>query len=257
MIVLKAQSPTNVPLEATFDPDHGMRLMSFRKGKIEVIAGESGPIGPHFGLLHPGINPHAYVDGIARYAPWKATSTENTIRAQLSGKEEWNGKAISSLEGQAFKMEIIASLTPEKLAIQISVVADADALVGYGCHFKLAKGAGHVISDVQDHFLEKTGAKPVPTEWGYDHQRRLRVNLDRPIDAIFHPFPNPLMTSIRLEAGAYQLDLRYRCQNAENAWQLKRSAAGSSVYLASLGAKSPFRPVLTVNSILMELSIFS
>jgi hypothetical protein len=229
MITLKAD-----PLEATFDPDRGMRLISFRKGKTEVIAGESAPVGPHFGALHPGIYPQPYVDGIARYAPWKAQVSDNTVRAQLTGKDEWNGKTLAALEGQAFKMELVAALTEHQLAIRISIVADADALAGFGCQFKLPKGPARLLSSVQENS---------------------NLSLEPSVHAVFHPSPNPLATTICLETTAYTLQLRYQCQNAENSWQLKRDQGQSSVYLAPLAAKSPVRPVLTVNAISMDLQI--
>lgn len=228
-IVLRTENAQHEPLTATFDPDNGMRLTSLRKGNVELLGGaNSGPIGPHFGALHPGLNPENFVDGIARYAPWKATATDNSVRAQLGGKDEWKGKTIAALEGQTFKMEMVATLTESGLAIDISVVADSDAVVGYGCHFKVEKGHAKVTSD--------------------------DGNLDL-VDAIFHPTRDALAANIQLETGRHEVQLRYQCQNAENSWQLKYHPEHATVYLAALAAKSPARPVLTVNAIHIDIVV--
>lgn len=228
-IVLRTENAHHEPLTATFDPDNGMRLTSLRKGGVELLDGSnSGPIGPHFGALHPGLNPENFVDGVARYAPWKATATENSVKAQLGGKDEWKGKTIAVLEGQAFKMEMVATLTANSLAIDISVVADSDAVVGYGCHFKVEKGLAKVTSDDSE------------------------IDL---VDAIFHPTHDPLAANVKLETGRYGVQLRYQCQNAENSWQLKYHPERSTVYLAALAAKSPVRPVLTVNAIHIDIVV--
>lgn len=255
LIMLHAQSTTSEPLSAIFDPDHGMRLKSFQWGNRKLVSEDSGPVGPHFGDLHPGINVQKYHDGIAWHAPWKATANETQVKAQLTGKDEWNGKTIAALEGQAFKMEMAATLSADGLAIDISVVADADAVAGYGCHFPIEKGQAHVISDVQGQLLHKGHLQNISSEWDYSPQGKLNLPVHNAVDVVFHPGGNGLQSLIQLDTGHGQVKIKTMCQNAENSWQLKYHPDHSTVYLAALAAKSPFRPILTVNSIRLEISI--
>src|SRR5262245_52892018 len=137
-IVLK-----NENLQAVFDPERGMNLLSYKLGETEVIdqstrslfeeryAGLGALIGPHSHHRHvvPPVKDEALLShiarvkskgveepfshGIARYAPRKAEATATKVTARLTGKDTWNGVALSALEGQNFTMEMIAELTAE------------------------------------------------------------------------------------------------------------------------------------------------
>lgn len=269
-VVLKSETSSGQALEAVFLPEQGMKLVSLKRGDRELmgVGGDIRVIGPHFADRHRGTlpvlkDPSAWTHiaeghhdpfhhGVARYAPWKVEASKDALRAQISGKDTWNETLLKDLEGQAFTMQLNAKLSPEGLSLYVAVVGDADSLVGLDYRFAVKNGNGRVHGDVGDEYIDKSGSKPLPPEW-LNGQGRLNWPLDKPIDAIFHSFREPLHRSIHLETADYKLQLDYSCKNAENSWQLKRE--GAFVHLTPLAAKSPYRPVLTVNSLTANLSI--
>src|SRR5690349_11544962 len=110
-IILENTTHDGSPLQATFLPDKGMNLVSYKKGGVEVIdpstkslfeeryAGLGALIGPHFHrrrtdalpkIPDESLFPHIarvkakgvhdpFSHGIARYAPWKAEKKNNTV----------------------------------------------------------------------------------------------------------------------------------------------------------------------------------
>ena len=148
-ISIRGESTDGQMLEATFAPDKGMNLLSYKKGDIEVIdqstkglfdercAGLGALIGPHFHHRNSRIVPpvedkslfphlaalrakgvkEPFSHGIARYVPWKVEASDNRIHAELSGKDEWKGVPIAQLEGQDFTMTYTASLESSGLNI--------------------------------------------------------------------------------------------------------------------------------------------
>lgn len=279
-IVLK-----NENLQAVFDPDRGMNLLSYKRGEIEVIdlstrtlfeeryAGLGALIGPHFHHRHvippvkdEALFPHIarlkakgveepFSHGIVRYAPWKAEATETKVTARLTGKDTWNGVALSALEGQNFTMEMTAQLSPDSLEIVLSVVSDADSLVGIHYYYHLPEGRGSVSSAVQSHYLENGQRKPLPDKWKLDSQHQLTLDLEEAYDVTFHPFPNPLEGKIVLDAVQYRLVTHYTCQSQENSWQLYHPAGASFVCIEPISSQDPHHPNLTVSSIKIRLHI--
>lgn len=279
-IVLKNES-----LQAIFDPDRGMNLLSYKRGDIEVIdpstralfeeryAGLGALIGPHFHHRHvippvkdEALFPHIarvkakgiqepFSHGIARYAPWKAEATTTKVTARLTGKDTWNGVALSALEGQNFTMEMTAELTPAVLEIALSVVSDADSLVGIHYYYHLPEGRGSISSTVQRHYLENGERKPLPEKWQLDSQHHLTLDLKEAYDVTFHPFPNLLEGQIVLDAIRYRLVTHYSCQSQENSWQLYHPAGASFVCIEPISSQDPHHPNLTVSSIKIQLEI--
>lgn len=237
-LTLKNRTASGKPLEAVFKPDEGMSLVSLRFGNTEVIGAPSPAIGPHFAERYAESVKDPYPDGIVRYAPWKASVVDDTtVQARITGRDEWNGKALSALEGQTFVMEMSATLRPTGLSISIGVVGDSDALTGFGVHLALPKGKGRVISSTQRTRSAAT------------------MQLDQPHEALHHFFPDPLAGSIVLETASYRLRLQQSCKSVENSWLLKNRADGASVYVAALAAKDPKKPILTVNSLTVDLQL--
>ena len=180
-ISLKNRTPSGSPLEAIYLPEMGMNMISFKRGDIEVIdqstwnlfderfAGLGPLIGPHFHHRKPEIIkpipdeslfPHIarlrakgiqepFSHGIARYASWKTEFTETSIRAVITGKDTWNGIALSQLEGQEFRMTLHVDLTPSGLKIHLAVASDTDSLVGIHYYYRLPQGRGKIKSFVQ------------------------------------------------------------------------------------------------------------
>jgi hypothetical protein len=287
-IILKQKSTQGSPLEATFLPDKGMNLISYKKGSIEVIdqstrtlfeeryAGLGALIGPHFHHRHPeslplikdeSLFPHIarvkshgvqdpFSHGIARYAPWTAVqATETKISAKLTGKDVWNGVPLAELEGQNFTYTFNAELTPAGLMLNLSVVSDADSLVGIHYYYHLPQGSGKVMSQVQKTYIAEGTWQPIPATWAMDGQQRLTFDLNQAADFTFYPFSNVLEGHIVLDAVTYRLKTSYTCQSQENSWQLYHPAGASFVCIEPLSAQDPRHPNLTASSIQIRLEI--
>jgi hypothetical protein len=286
-VVLKSQTAQGIPLQATFFPEKGMNLLSYRRGSIEVIdqstrglfeeryAGLGALIGPHFhhrqAAVLPTIKdeslfPHIarvkakgiqepFSHGIARYAPWTAQVTENAIQGRLTGKDLWNGVALAALEGQNFTLEFKAKLTPEGLQIDYAVVSDTDSVVGLHYYYHLPEGRGKVIASVQNRVRKEGAVQPIPSTWNFDDQQVLRLDLNEGVDDSFFPFPHPCEGKIALETETYRLSVRYIAPSQENCWQLYHPAGASFVCIEPLSAKDPRHPNLTVSRLQVHLNI--
>lgn len=286
-IVLRNQTASGEKLEATFLPDKGMNMISFKHGSIEVIdqstrklfeeryAGLGALIGPHFHHRKPqtippikdeSLFPHIhrvrakgvqepFSHGIARYAPWQAQATSTKVSAVLTGKDVWEGVPLSSLEGQNFRMTYSAELTAIGLNIEMSVVSDADSLVGIHYYYHLPKGKGVVMSRVQKHMIENGARQLIPDSWDIDAQHMLRFSLDSAVDNTFFPFPDSLEGKILLDAVTYKLQTTYSCASQENSWQLYHPAGASFVCIEPISAQDPRHPNLTVSSIQIQLQV--
>lgn len=286
-IELEHSTKSGEKLRAVFLPDKGMNLISFKKGELEVIdqstrplfeerfAGLGALIGPHFHHRKPEVIPpikdeslfphiarvkakgiqEPFSHGIARYAPWKAEATKESIRAQLTGKDLWNGVTLSSLEGQNFTMNLEAHLRENGLFLNLSVVSDTNSVVGIHYYYALPNGKGKVIGDVQNQVRIQGELQPIPPEWKFDSQQRLIFDLDAEADFTFRPYPNPLNGTILLETEAYQLRTHYDCPCAENCWQLYHPKGASFVCMEPISAQDPGRPKLTVSSLSIQLEI--
>jgi galactose mutarotase-like enzyme len=287
-ITLKNTTANGVPLEATFLPNRGMNLMSYKWGNLEIIdqstkgeferrfAGLGPLIGPHFhrrkphlvskmdpvkfpfvAKLKPEEQSDPFSHGIGRYAPWKATYTETSVRAELSGKDTWNDVPLSLLEGQNFQMTFHVNLTKQGLELKLSVVSDADSIVGIHYYYPLPQGKGTIISRVQKTYIANNERKPLPQDWKIDEQNFLRYELDHDIDTdfTFFPYPDPLQGKITLETKTHNLVTTYSCTSQENSWQLWHPKGGSFVCIEPVSSQNPRHPNLTVSSINIRLEI--
>lgn len=286
-IILKSETFSGDRLQAIFLPENGMNMISFKKNEVEIIAqstqslfeerfaGLGALIGPHFHRRKPetlpkipdeSLFPHIarikkkgilepFSHGIARYAPWKTQVIENKIIATLSGSDEWNGVPLSVLEGQNFKMTFNVELKPEGLFLDLAVVSDRDSLVGIHYYYSLPNGKGRVISKVKDQIQINRELKPLPSDWPYDEQHELILELDKEVDVGFRPYPNHLEGTILLETEEYKLKTHYTCPCEENSWQLYHPAGSDFVCIEPLSAQDPRHPNLTVSSIKIHLEI--
>lgn len=264
-----------------------MNLISYKWGDIEVIdqstlasfeerfAGLGALIGPHFHRRRKEVVPHIaneelfphiarvktkgifdpFSHGIGRYAPWKTESTPTSVTAKLSGKDEWNGIALAALEGQNFTMQYQADLKPEGLSIKMSVVSDADSVIGIHYYYALPDGKGRVIAYVQNNMIDRNETKPIPSDWHYDEQRRLVFDLDKDADFTFRPFPDSRKGAILLETTSYNLTTHYSCLCDENSWQLYHPAGASFVCIEPISSQDPRHPNLTVSSLEILLTV--
>lgn len=286
-VVLKQRSIDGQELEATFLPEKGMNMISYKKGGIEIIdpstqpmfeerfAGLGAFIGPHFHRRNPAILPliedegrfphiarvkakgiqDPFSHGIGRYAPWQFQVSDGTLNATLSGKDEWNGIPLAKLEGQNFKLCYVAALKPRGLQIKLSVVSDTDSILGLHFYYLLPQGKGKVVSDIQESYLENGEAKPIPDHWKVDDQKRLHFDLREEADYTFHPFVDHCSGSIILETSLYRLHTRYRAPCEENGWQLYHPKDASFVCIEPLSAFNPKKPCLTASMLEIDLEI--
>ena len=276
-IVLQNQSSTGQKLEAVFQPEKGMNLLSYKLGNQEVIDQGIGFLtGPHFMQRKPSVIPplkpdktfwqiplldelgyhDPFTGGIGSYAPWKVLFSSSTeIKAILSGKDTWEGETLASLEGQNFIMEFHATLNPNGLALKLSVVSDSDSIVGINYHFALPNGQGKVISDVKPQFYDRDILKTIPTEWQRDSQGILTFDLTHNADYSFFPFFDPLSAKITLQTSQYQLITTYSSLCQENSWELYHPQGASYVCISPLSSQNPWKPNLTASSIAIRLEI--
>lgn len=286
-IVLEHRTKEGEHLQATFLPDQGMNLSSLKKGNLEIIdqstrylfderyAGLGALIGPHFHHRQPGVIPvikdealfphiarvkakgiqEPFSHGIARYAPWKAEATSNSIKAGLSGKDTWNGVHLSELEGQNFNMTMDVHLKEEGLFLTLSVVSDTASLAGIHYYYALPQGKGRVISHIQNQVVINGELQPIPSDWEFDAQQRLIFDLQKEADFTFYPYPNLLKGHILLETDEYQLHTRYDCPCAENCWQLYHPKGASFVCIEPISSQDPRHPNLTASSLNIHLEI--
>jgi hypothetical protein len=285
-IILTNKTSSGDNLKAIFLPEKGMNLISYKKNEIEVIdqstltlfeeryAGLGALIGPHFhhrktDVIPPikdeSLFPHIarlkakgiqepFSHGIARYAPWKAEATSTEVKGVLTGKDTWNGVPLSSLEGQNFTMRFHAELLPEGLKLHLSVVSDADSLVGIHYYYHLPKGSGFVTSQVQQHYWNQE-VKTIPQEWLSKDLHGIKFDLAQSADYTFYPYPVPLEGNIILDALDYRLITRYVCPSQENAWQLYHPQGASFVCIEPISAQDPRHPNLTASSLEILLTI--
>lgn len=286
-VTLSHKTTSGEILEAVFAPSHGMNLLHFKRGSRDVIdqstkqqfeerfAGHGALIGPHFhrrkvvpAIKDESLFPHIafckaqkindpFSHGVGRYAPWKYEATENTIKAVLTGKEEWNGMPLSAIEGQNFKMVYEAELKSDGLHIALSVVSDTDSLIGLHYYYALPQKKGFVKSEIQAHYLDQGIKKPLRSTWNVREGHHLTFDLQEEADYTFHSFPHPLQASIVLDAIDYQLRVHYSCDSQENAWQLYHPKDASYVCIEPISAQDPRHPNLTVSSLNIHLEILS
>jgi hypothetical protein len=277
-IVLETYTSQGERLQATFLPDKGMNMVSFKKGNLEVIAqstrnlfeerfaGLGALIGPHFHrrkaeslpkIADESLFPHIarvkakgvadpFSHGIARYAPWKAEFTSTSIKGTLTGKDTWNGVPLAALEGQQFKMGFKADLKANGLFLDLSIVSDTDSLVGIHYYYDLPQGKGRVISEVKN-APEGINLPEV--------KHRMVFDLDKDVDFTFYPYPNPLEGHILLETEEYSLKTAYSCVCEENCWQLYHPAGSNFVCIEPISSQDPRHPNLSVSSIKIHLEI--
>lgn len=286
-IVLKRELDDGKTLEATFAPDQGMNLISFKKADVEVIdqstkklftersAGLGALIGPHFHhrraeiipkVDDPKLFPHIarvrkkgvqepFSHGIARYAPWEVKGSKEEFSAHLSGDSEWNGVPLSKLQGQNFVMKMEGGLTSEGLEIELSVVSDTDSLVGFHYYYALPKKKGKVHARVRSKSLVAGEWDRIPSEFHQKNTHHIELEMDREYDHGFSPFPDPTRGEVTLETPDYNLNVQYKSCCQENCWQLYHPKDESFVCIEPMSAQNPRKPILTASKLSLTLAI--
>lgn len=288
-VTLSTQTEEGTALEATFLPDRGMTLASYKLGAIETIdqstkedfnqfrSGLGALIGPHFyeraARLVPKINHEfahekamrekkksdVFSHGVGRYAAWNAEINGNSIHAELSGKDLLEGIPLSEIEGQNFKMIFDILLDPKGLKLNLSVSSDTDSVVGFHYYYAIGKEESACVrAAVQKTYLDNLNGnkqQPLPSDWNVDSQRVLTYPLTQETDCTFHPYPDLLAGKIVLETESHSLTINTSCPSAENSWQVWHPKGASFACIEPISSQNPRRPNLTVSQISAALEI--
>lgn len=282
---LKSRTEDGKSLIATFAPEQGMNLISYRKGDIEIIdqttrnlfeersAGLGALIGPHFHHQADALLPHIpnealfphiakvraagvkdpFSHGIARYVPWNFKGTETTLSAHISGRDSWKGIPLSILEGVPFKMSFNAKLSPKGLEITLAVECERASIVGLHYYYALPDGKGVVKALVEDLYNDKGIEKPIPRSWMANGQ--LAFVLKEPADYGFHPRLEDSCGDVLLQTATHSVQISYQAENTEHSWQLYHPQDASFACIEPLSARNPRAAILPSSSLKVHIEI--
>ncbi len=290
MHLLKSFSKNNEPLIATFNPQKGMNLMSFRWGNFEIMdvatkplfdersAGLGALIGPHFHhrqdkdipnieviSLFPFVKKlqeqgqkEPFSHGIARYVPWRFKGNTHSIYGILEGNDEFKGIKLSSLEGQDFRLEFQAVLSNEGLEIDYGVESEKSSVIGLHYYYSLPQKKGEVLSVVDPMYHDLSGWKKIPDSW-YQSPNLLchKLTSEKEIDYGFRPLLDPQSSVIELHTAQYLLKISYQADSEENAWQLYRPNDSTFVCIEPVSAKNPREAIKSSSNLKIKIQIES
>lgn len=282
-ITLKSKTADGNDLEAVFLREKGMALKSFRIGGKELISQESEEdfqssfrglgvlVGPHFQARNPKTIPETdlssfphvrvlkdsgsidpFEEGIFRYAPWQvAEQKEGSLCAKLAGKDNFQGQALSSLEGQDFKASLDACLDKDGLHMRLGIVSDFDSLLGFQAYFN-ASGDDSLEAQVAPNCWIEGQDQQIP--WSYEKaSSKLNLNLSQKYDVCFHPVASATEGSFLLKNKQSSVKVKFGGPSGELCWQLSRDPQKPYVVLGPLGAYDPFKPQLSVSYLNLSL----
>ena len=269
-IILKSEE-----VLAVFSPEHGMNLMQLQVEKKELIAQSTKPlfeerfaglgslIGPHFhhrpkekimkvpseelfphiarvkakGILEP------FSHGIARYAPWKAQVSQNSVTATLRSSDLWNGVSLAQLEGFSFQMNLVASLLTRGIFLDYSVDSETSSVIGFHYYYTLPVSGGRVKAKVEELYFENQRWKPVPdTFLGGDGG--LYFDVTQEVDYGFIPRKGAEgLFEIFYENELFTLKISFKTGGEEVSWQLFRPKGGDYICIEPLSARNPRDPI--------------
>lgn len=269
-IILKHVSDDGGLLQATFLPENGMNLKSFKKDSIEVIdqstkglfddhmAGLGALIGPHFYhrkdiplVPDETIFPHIsrikakggkepFSHGIARYVPWNWTASDLSIEAFLSGMDTISGITLAALEGFDFEMSFKAKLNSKGLHIDFFVESEKHAsIAGLHYYYALDNNKGRVLIECDGLYNDMGSWKPIPKAWQGHDSNLLDFNLDNASDFGFLPNRPSYTGDATLETKTHKLHIHYKTNSDENAFQLYHPQGASFVCIEPVTAKNP------------------
>lgn len=214
MIVLEAKG-----IQATFDPEHGLNMMSLviegheliaqstKNGFLESSRGLGPLIGPHFyhrvsdtipyldsqtiDLLSKKIrfrqDPEPFSHGIGRYVPWKILHQgPKSFKACLDSHDQIAGITLAEIEGFDFFMEFEAEVSQRQITIRYSAKSSSQPVV-VGLHTYYALDSMMKTCDLMGapFYFDKLNKKAVPPDWFSD--QGLRIPLNKPLDYTFSP----------------------------------------------------------------------
>jgi len=265
----------NSKVEAVFSPLQGMNLTGFAKNNIAIIdpkteplfeerfAGLGSLIGPHF--YHraqiPSVPfeerfPHIakvkakgtqepFSHGIARYAPWKAEVSKNSLKASLCGSDLWNGSSLASLEGFDFEMCFSAEVLPNGIALDYSVRSDKPSVIGLHYYYALPASGGTVKAHVENSYRVQDSWKAIPASF-LDSEGNLLFDAKQEADFGFIPKAKDGFFEVLYENALYILKIRFQTESEEASFQIYRPKNASYICIEPLSAKDPKKPILRV-----------
>lgn len=264
----------NKDAQAVFSSAKGMNLMHLKVDGVDVIdqntlplfeerfAGLGSLIGPHFHHRPPELIPpvpseslfphiaklkakniiEPFSHGIARYAPWKTEHSNSSITAKLSGKDLWNGIALSVLEGFSFQMELTASLLPKGISLDFSVESENPSIVGLHYYYALPLGKGTVKASVEKEYRLNDTWSPIPPHL-LDREGNLCFDASQEVDAGFIPKLKKQEFEVFYENTQFILKISFQVEGGEASWQLYRPKEATYICIEPLSAKNPRHPV--------------
>jgi hypothetical protein len=289
MVVLRNRTENGEVIEATFLPEGGMNLASFRMGDIEAIdqhtkglyeerfAGLGALIGPHFhkradkdvtGGFDESLFPHIahekkkgvkepFTHGIARYVPWKYEASETQIIGSLSGDDKYKGVPLKVFEGMDFSMHFSAALVHDGLLINYRIKSERPSMIGFHYYYAM-QGQCAVEAHVEDQYRDVEEWKKIPADWMKGD--RLHFDLNQVSDFGFRPkqSPNEPFNRILLRGESHLLHVDY-CGNYDDqtSWQLWHPKDETFVCIEPLTALNPRKPEFTETNLELKLSIYA
>ena len=289
-ITLTNTSDSGELLEATFAPEKGMNLVSFKRGELEAIdqcttslfqercAGLGALIGPHFHhrkdedipknfdcSLFPHIEAlkakgqkEFFSHGIARYVPWRFDHSETQIHAKLDGKDLYQGVPVKDLEGQQFEMLFHASLVHDGLLIQLTIHSEKPSVIGFHYYYRSSEQSV-VQAYVQDQYRDQNEWKQLEDEIFEKQRHKLTFPSSKTSDFGFKPFQhdNHPYHLISLKNPDSILHVEYTSSNEkETSWQLYHPEGATYTCIEPLSAVNPRKPLLKTSNLQMKISIF-
>ncbi len=277
-VVLKNQE-----IEAVFSLSHGMNLLELTSKKIQIIdlstkplfeerfAGLGSLIGPHFyhrkqipPVPSENLFPHIarvkangtqepFSHGIARYAPWKAQTSQDCIKGALSGNDLWNGAALSSLEGFSFEMSLTATLLPNGICLDYSVEAEKPSVVGFHYYYSLPVTGGTIKAQVEKEYRIQDEWKRIPANL-LDKEGNLLLDASQESDFGFVPkMGKDGFYEVLYENAIYTLKIRF--QTEDPSFQIYHPKGASYICIEPLSAKDPKNPTLKRSGLKVDLQV--
>ena len=214
---LKNQTSDGAILRATFLPEDGMNLKSFKRNNIEVIeqstinlfterkAGLGALIGPHFHQqdyvakeLNDSIFPHIALSkkqgrkdplshGIARYVPWNYQASTTQIKAKLTGRDSYKGIPLKTFEGQDFILTFEARLLSDGLTIKYCVESEKPSVIGLHYYYRFQE-TGLIHGHFENLFRDQNQWIEIPKKWKKNGDNSLlNIKLPQALDYGFVP----------------------------------------------------------------------
>lgn len=288
-IILKNLGLKGEKLQATYLPDEGMNLISYKMNDIEIIdqstrnlflerkAGLGALIGPHFYhrkviptnfdlSLFPHIKERTkqgitepFSHGIGRYVPWKYVSSETQIKAELHGRDLYKGTPLSVFEGQDFAMTYSAKLIPTGLVIEYTVTSENPSVIGLHYYYQI-RGKSLLIAQVGNTYRDQSEWKSIPKSWMGKRADQLSFDLGQEADFGFIPKKKEAGDhnyQFLLNTESYSLHVDFHAASeTEVCCQIYHPKESSFVCIEPISARNPPLPQLTSSILEVKLEIF-